>query len=177
METTRDIGQLASLARTALDDPGGLPEPDQSRLRSLEGKAVLTSDDPFVLYAIDRLDDIISITDPDDDDRATIVHPTALLVKDDAIKVLREREREFKRDMLRGANFEVANDVSLDDVQAMYDEHYDDIWLSDDGLAADNERHEADDYYEGFEAGAAMVLEHLHVRFGIEPPTDATEKG
>lgn len=76
-----DIGQLASLARTALDDPESLPEDDANaqHARHMEGKAVLTSDDPFVLYAIDRLDDIIRITDPGYEDRAVFVHSMSAL--------------------------------------------------------------------------------------------------
>ena len=60
-----DIGQLASLARTALDDPAGVG------LDIADMQACLT-------YATDRLDDIIRITDPidtgDEEEFSAIAH-------------------------------------------------------------------------------------------------------
>jgi hypothetical protein len=96
----------------------------------------------------------------------------ALRVKAAAIVKLDEREHEFKRDMLVGASVNVRKDITLEQARTLYDRHYDDVWLADDGLDADNDRHEADDYYEGYVAGASMVLVLLHEAFGIEPPAD-----
>ena len=89
-------------------------------------------------------------------------------VKRRAIKQLDEREREFLLDMLSGTDCAGVND--LDDLRKAYEEKYEEIWVdSNDGLAADNERHEADDYYTGYVAGASMVLQILHEVFEITP--------
>jgi len=59
-----DIGQLASIARTALDDPGALPE----KYAHLPIEPQL-SRDPRGHLALDCLDQIIAVTDPGDDER------------------------------------------------------------------------------------------------------------
>jgi hypothetical protein len=68
-ETAPDIGTLASLARTALDDPAGLPEPYATEIQRAERRATRPHDDPIVTFAIDRLNDIMRVTDPVDDER------------------------------------------------------------------------------------------------------------
>jgi hypothetical protein len=90
-----------------------------------------------------------------------------------AIAALDEREREFLLDLLgdtdvHGLGSEGLLARDLDALRELYDVHYDDIWLGGgDGLAADNERHEADDYYQGYVAGARMVLALLLEAFEI----------
>lgn len=71
MTETTDIGTLASLARTALTDPAGLPDPHASAhsLRIAERKAVDSAEYPRASFVVGCLDRIIAITDPADDER------------------------------------------------------------------------------------------------------------
>jgi hypothetical protein len=94
-------------------------------------------------------------------------------VKAAAIEQLDKREIDFLVNMLTHAPdyTEGEERMSLDELRAAYQDHYEAIWMGGD-LTEDNERHEADDYHQGFAAGAAMVLEHLHRVFGIEPPQE-----
>ena len=71
------------------------------------------------------------------------------------------REREFLVSMLEYAEHREGDPtfetMTLDELRAEYGERYDEIWL-DGTLTDDNARHEADDYFEGFSAGAALVV-------------------
>lgn len=97
----------------------------------------------------------------------------ALDVKARAIAMLNVRELEFLRDMLADTDVKGVDEADLETLRDAYKENYDAIWIDgDDDLAADNERHSADDYHTGYEAGAAMVLALLHEVFGIEPPKE-----
>lgn len=106
---------------------------------------------------------------------------SALKVKEASIEMLEERRQEFYAGMItdsesameilegEGSSADDIRAMSREDVQRLYqrDDIYDAIWFEG-GLSEDNERHSADDYHEGYEAGAAMVLRYLHAVFGIE---------
>jgi predicted RNA-binding Zn-ribbon protein involved in translation (DUF1610 family) len=57
-----DIAGMLSNARTALDDPASLPEPDAAQLLQAERRA--TADDPTTAYVIDQLDRAINALRP-----------------------------------------------------------------------------------------------------------------
>jgi hypothetical protein len=73
------IDQLASLARTALDDPSAVPDPDGSRLENEQARGTLPGDDAYVRYAIAKLDEIIGILNPPEVTRAS-AHRTVLVL-------------------------------------------------------------------------------------------------
>jgi len=101
-------------------------------------------------------------------------------VKDLANAELNGRRREFYQEMIlnSGDALELLEDegytedrireLDSDAVQTLYERVYDAIWMGG-GFSDDNDRHEEDDYHEGYEAGASMVLRHLHELFGITP--------
>jgi hypothetical protein len=109
----------------------------------------------------------------------------ALAVKNASIEMLDDRRRGFFREMITssaaamsaveaaGIDEEQLYKLDIDALQALYrrEDVYDAIWLEGD-TTADYNNHQADDYHEGYEAGAKMVLEHLHRLFGIEPPAE-----
>lgn len=93
----------------------------------------------------------------------------ALKVKAEAIAKLDEREAEFLGNLLGTVDIPVEG-KTLDELRALYadEDNYDKVWFEG-SLADDNARHEADDYYKGYVAGAAMVLGLLHKAFEITP--------
>jgi hypothetical protein len=69
----------ASNARTALDDPAGLPDPIASQLAAAEARATSPDDNPYVAYAIDQLDEIINILNPAAYTRAAFAETLTML--------------------------------------------------------------------------------------------------
>jgi len=70
-----ELDNLASLARTALTDPSGIPEDDESLVEEIanaEAYDRVYSDaapDPYVMYAVGNLDAIINTLNPAEWDR------------------------------------------------------------------------------------------------------------
>lgn len=95
----------------------------------------------------------------------------AVDVRAKAVAKLGEREREFLISMLSYTDVAGTDEADLETLRDAYRERSDEIWLSDGSLESDNERHSADDYYQGYEAGAAMVLTFLCEAFEITPET------
>jgi hypothetical protein len=105
--------------------------------------------------------------------------PQILRVREIAIGTLAGREREFLCSMI--TNSGDASDIvdseeinldslELDALRDLYrrEDIYDAVWCSySESLAADNARHEEDDYYEGYEQGAGMVLSAITEVFGL----------
>jgi hypothetical protein len=96
---------------------------------------------------------------------------------DAAVRAIRahsdERRREFLAAMLDGVT-DMPADATLDALEAAYTEHYDDVWLSDHGtLSDDNDRHQADDYAEGYQAGLRYAVGAMVEHGFVLPPLDA----
>lgn len=70
-----------------------------------------------------------------------------------------DRDRDaFLRTMLEDFN---SIGLGLGELEALYEEKYDEIWLAGDGLAEDNERHETDDLHQGRQEGLRFALSIL----------------
>ena len=104
-------------------------------------------------------------------------------VKRLAIDILNERRREFYSTMIldsgdaielledEGYTEDKIRELDSDAVQTLYErgDVYSAIWINSEGLDYTFESEKADNYHEGYEHGAAMVLRHLHELFGITP--------
>jgi len=82
-----ELDNLASLARTALTDPSGIPEDDESLVEEIanaEAYDRVYSDaapDPYVMYAVGNLDAIINTLNPAEWDRASAARALRTLGK------------------------------------------------------------------------------------------------
>ncbi len=82
-----------------------------------------------------------------------------------AIAALDERETEHLREMLANTDVAGVDEADLETLRDAYKDNADEIWLSDD---LEDGAHEADDYYQGYVAGARMVIEIMLEAFGID---------
>lgn len=73
------LDQLASFARTALDDPDGLPEGVDVQRFDLNRIDTNASAQKAIRYAIDRLDDIIDVLNPAIESRVTMARALRVL--------------------------------------------------------------------------------------------------
>jgi hypothetical protein len=111
MSEPSDIGNLASLARTALTDPGALPEGD-GVLVTATGVYLPRAD-----IAVGFLDEIIAITDPRDDEREFANYADSLDALGRAMGRIREQVLQATRqdDLREHANTANVVDTNVTD--------------------------------------------------------------
>lgn len=73
------LDTLASFARTALTDKEGLPPSVAVGLERAERRATDPGDDPYLLYAVDCLDDIIDLLNPGTETLETLAASVRIL--------------------------------------------------------------------------------------------------
>lgn len=73
------LDQLASFARTALDDPDGLPEGTLDEWAKAHPDRWLRNEDIVRGYVVDRLDDIIDVLNPSIESRVTMARALRVL--------------------------------------------------------------------------------------------------